>query len=330
MKIPRRLARILTVLFVLVSLAFQIACGFVASAARGNPKWREITKNPTDYGLAGSSVVFFRARDDLQVAAWWIPAPGVDHGRATIVLVHGIGGNRSDMLPQAKFLVGAGYDVLSIDLRAHGNSGGAYPSPGYLEVNEIDAAIAEAQRRSPRPIVLLGHSVGGVAVLHASSRGAPVAAAIADSAFISFFDMFDRLRGVMKEEGASIWARIGVWFASRRSLAGLVNVMLRLGGGPDIDARDGDLEPVLPKIVVPVLFVSGTSDPIAPTANAHAMAKLVARGSVVELAATHHTHKDRPTEYAAAVLGFLDRTLPPATAAAPVSQPRNVGTGSQR
>jgi uncharacterized protein len=310
----KRFLRPVLVTVTALAVLFLVACGFVAGMARGRPEWRHIDKNPTHYGLVDSSVVFFQSRDHMQVAAWWIPAQGVEHGRATVVLVHGIGGNRSDMLPQAKFLVAAGYDVLSIDLRAHGDSAGEYPSPGYLEVAEVEAAIAEAHRRSPRPVVLLGHSVGAVAVLHTASRGAAVAGTIADSAFISSFDMFDRLRARLRAEGASVWARMGVWFVGRRSLAGVFDVMLRVGGGPDIDAREGELPPVLPKIAGPVLFVTGTRDDIAPTANAHAMARLVGHAEVVELAASHHTYRDAGPDYERAVLGFLDRVVPPAVA----------------
>jgi alpha-beta hydrolase superfamily lysophospholipase len=99
------------------------------------------------------------------------------------------------MLPIATFLVAAGYDVLDIDLRAHRDSEGSYPSPGYLEVAEISAAIEYSHRRSSGPVILFGHSLGAVAVLHTlGRRGGDVTAAIADSAFVSFFDMVEGVR----------------------------------------------------------------------------------------------------------------------------------------
>jgi pimeloyl-ACP methyl ester carboxylesterase len=211
------------------------------------------------------------------------------------------------MLPIAKFLVAARYDVLAIDLRAHGESEGAYPSPGYLEVAEVIAAVDHVHRRSPGPVILLGHSLGSVAVLHAAGRGVDVAAAVADSAFVSSFDMMDGLRA---GETARL-TRIGLRFASSRRLAGLMTFMMRVGGGQGIDARRADLMPVLPGIRCPVLFVTGERDDIALTANTRRMAAAVtAAGTrVAELHAGHQTHADAPREYERAVLAFLDEVV---------------------
>ena len=290
-------------------------CGWIASVARGQPEWRVITEQPAKYGLTAERVEM-RSSDHLKVVGWWIPAHSDRAGRATVILVHGVGGNRADMLPLAKFLVAAGYDAFAIDLRAHGESEGDYPSPGYREVAEIDAAIEHARKRSARPVILLGHSLGAVAVLHATSRDAPVTATIADGAFVSAFDMLDHIRDRMARDGAPIGLRIGLWFASLRSLAGLMNTMIQAGGGDDIDARRGDLMPVLPRIHVPVLFISGLSDDISPTTNTYTMiAAVKSHGTrIIELHASHETHHDAPVPYEAAVLRFLASVVPEVTA----------------
>ena len=49
--------------------------------------------------------------------------------------------NRSYMLSRARFLVRAEYNVSAIDLRLHGESGGRYITPGYLEAQDILGAI---------------------------------------------------------------------------------------------------------------------------------------------------------------------------------------------
>jgi len=296
-------------------VALAGGCGWVASVARGQPEWRVITEQPAKYGLTAERVEM-RSSDHLEVVGWWIAAHPGRSGRATVILVHGVGGNRGSMLPFAKFLVAAGYDAFAIDLRAHGESEGDYPSPGYREVAEIDAAIEHAHKRSARPVVLLGHSLGAVAVLHTTSRGAPVTATIADGAFVSAFDMLDRIGDRLARDGAPIGVRIGLWFASLRSLAGVMNAMVQAGGGDDIDARRADLMPVLPHITVPVLFISGLSDDISPTTNTYAMiAAVKSHGTrIVELQASHETHHDAPAPYEAAVLRFLSSVVPEVTA----------------
>jgi pimeloyl-ACP methyl ester carboxylesterase len=290
-----------------LALAFLIACRGLVRLARGRPEWRVFDDAPAAYGLAAERVGF-RSQDDLDVAGRWLTdGISVEAGRASVVLVHGLGGNCSSMLPIAKFLVAAGYDVLAIDLRAHGESEGAYPSPGYLEVAEVTAAVDHAHRRGPSPVILLGHSLGGVAVLHAAGRGVDVAAAVADSAFVSSFDMMDGLRA---GETARL-TRIGLRFASSRRLAGLMAFMMRVGGGQGIDARRADLMPVLPGISCPVLFVTGERDEIALTANTRRMAAAVTvvGTRVAVLHAGHQTHADAPQEYERAVLAFLDEVV---------------------
>lgn len=290
-----------------LTVAFLLACRAAARLARGRPEWRVMDGTPADYGLV-ADLVRLHSQDDLDVAGWWLTDDIPDESsRATVIVVHGLGGNRSSMLPRAKFLVGAGYDVLAIDLRAHGDSEGSYPSPGYLEVAEITAAVEYAHDRGSGPVVLLGHSVGGVAALHAAASGVDVVAAIADSAFLSFFDMIDRVRAGQ----TSRWTRLGLRLVSTRGLAGLTAFMTRVGGGQYIDARRGDLMPVLPRIRRPVLFVSGDRDNIAPATNAHRMAAEVATAgtTVVELHAGHETYADAPRDYERAVLAFLEKVV---------------------
>src|SRR5262249_15929052 len=249
---PKRLrARTLGYIAVIVLACGWFGCCALARLARGDAEWRVISAKPESFGLTAQRVEM-QSADRLRVVGWWIAASRDKPGRATVILVPGRGNNRGTMLSRAKFLVAAGYDAFAIDLRAHGESEGEYPSPGDLEVAGTDAAIAPSRLASSRPIVLLGHSAGAVAVLHATSRAAPIVGTIADSPFITAFDVFYRYRAIMRRDGSSIWPRIGLWFAGNRSLAGVTSWMLRMGGGGAIDARCADLLPVLPKITVPV------------------------------------------------------------------------------
>jgi len=90
------------------------------------------------------------------------------------------------MLSRAAFLVRNAWNVLAVDLRMHGESGGEWMSPGYYEAQDLLGAAAYTRDRGERgPIILLGHSSGAVASLHAAAQSADVAAVIADGAFIS-------------------------------------------------------------------------------------------------------------------------------------------------
>jgi 3-oxoadipate enol-lactonase len=80
------------------------------------------------------------------------------HGRGpTIALVHGLGSRAEHWLPMARILAKS-HRVVLVDLPGHGVS--PMPEPFSLEraVESLDQALAEESE----PIVLVGHSVGGL------------------------------------------------------------------------------------------------------------------------------------------------------------------------
>ncbi len=90
---------------------------------------------------------------------------------ASVLLVHGYGQNRYVWhLPSRSFsnyLARAGFDVYNLDLRGHGRSkhlGARRPSHVSDFVKEdVPAAVEEIRRISgPRPVFLVGHSLGGL------------------------------------------------------------------------------------------------------------------------------------------------------------------------
>ncbi len=84
-------------------------------------------------------------------------AAAFGHG-PTIVLVHGLGSGAGHWLPTARILARRHHVVL-VDLPGHGVS--AMPDPFSLErsAQALDAALARASRE---PVVLVGHSLGGL------------------------------------------------------------------------------------------------------------------------------------------------------------------------
>lgn len=87
-----------------------------------------------------------------------------DDGKATIVLVHGLAEHAGRYERTGGLLAEAGYRVVAPDLYGFGRSGGAR---AYIEDwtdyhSQIDRLIEEARRSSDRPVVLLGHSLGGL------------------------------------------------------------------------------------------------------------------------------------------------------------------------
>jgi pimeloyl-ACP methyl ester carboxylesterase len=96
-----------------------------------------------------------------------------------VVLVHGLGGNRASLLPEAEILARHGYGSLLFDSRAHGESGGDTATWGEREWRDVRAAIAFAlERNGVARVALLGFSVGAAAVTRAAAEDPRVHAII--------------------------------------------------------------------------------------------------------------------------------------------------------
>jgi pimeloyl-ACP methyl ester carboxylesterase len=99
-------------------------------------------------------------------------------GDVVILFVHGVTAS-SDVVagPVAKLRAATRADVVAIDLRGHGSSGGDSWHVAYFGQYEDDLADVVAELRAERldrPVILAGHSMGGgIALRYAQKRGAP-------------------------------------------------------------------------------------------------------------------------------------------------------------
>jgi alpha-beta hydrolase superfamily lysophospholipase len=101
-----------------------------------------------------------------------LPAPGP--ARAVVVLVHGLGEHAGRYHALAKRLHGWGFAVWAHDHHGHGASSGArggLPSELRL-VDDLALVIDDARTANPGlPLVLLGHSLGGLVAASLVARG---------------------------------------------------------------------------------------------------------------------------------------------------------------
>ena len=117
-----------------------------------------------------------------ELPAWWIPARGGAPGPA-VLLVHGWESARDRTLPNAQVLHGAGFHVLTLDVRGHGANP---PEELPLTAGEFGAdALAGVHALLARPDVtavgILGHSMGGIGALLAAAAEPRVAGVVAAS-----------------------------------------------------------------------------------------------------------------------------------------------------
>lgn len=121
----------------------------------------------------------FTSEDNVTLSGWYIPS----RNRAAVILLHGYGANRLEMLTRAEFLARHEYGVLLYDLRGHGESGGTLRTNGWLDVKDVTAALGFLHNQEdidPDRIGILGFSVGGQVALRAAAQNEWLKAVVAD------------------------------------------------------------------------------------------------------------------------------------------------------
>jgi fermentation-respiration switch protein FrsA (DUF1100 family) len=131
-----------------------------AGSALTEPVRERLTPPPE---LQPLEAVEFASAADARIRGWFLPGRP---GSGAVLLVHGAWDNRASMAPRAEFLRRAGFAVLLIDLRAHGESTGERITFGYLEAADVRAAVAYLRGRVPgERIGAIGASLGGAAAV---------------------------------------------------------------------------------------------------------------------------------------------------------------------
>jgi uncharacterized protein len=125
-----------------------------------------------------------KTADGVVLRGWYV-RPAKSNGSA-VLLLHGVGDNRQGMGGFAELFLSHGYSVLLPDSRAHGESGGGYPSYGVREVSDVRTWFDWLEQTDhPRCIFGMGESMGA-AILLQSTQTNPFCAVVAESPFASF------------------------------------------------------------------------------------------------------------------------------------------------
>lgn len=112
----------------------------------------------------------------------------------TVILIHGAGGDHVVVSPLAEIYLENGWNVLTFDMRGHGDNESTLVTFGYLERIDLSALVDYVEKvTSNKQIVVHGQSMGGgTAGMYAATDHATehVDAIIMDSPVYSMEDMF--------------------------------------------------------------------------------------------------------------------------------------------
>jgi uncharacterized protein len=238
-----------------------------------------------------------RARDGATLRGWkmFSAAPNGDW----VILLHGMGDNRSGMAAFADFLLPAGYNVVMMDSRAQGASGGDFATYGWQERYDTSAIIdALYSTERVRHIFALGVSMGAAIALQSAGIEPRIRAVVAE-------DPFANLREVSYDYAGLHWSpmlgKTLFWPAS-------FEAMRTLRATNAIEPDEVSPEKAVASRPFPVLLICGTADHTIPCRHAE-MIYRAARGPKesweVQGAPHAGAYGQSPTEYERRVLTFF-------------------------
>jgi hypothetical protein len=141
------------------------------------PTWR----TPADANLYYRDLTL-TTRDGVNLSAWYVPA--IEDGAPTVVLAHGLLGSKVGMLRFVPWLHDAGYNVMLLDFRGHGDSDPRPSSIGPDEVMDIQAVLDWLDLEGAGDAVAgLGLSLGASALVNTAVQDERLDALILDSLF---------------------------------------------------------------------------------------------------------------------------------------------------
>lgn len=185
--------------------------------------------------------------DGTMLHGWWFEAGA---GAPTVIALHGVTKNRTDMIRFAIALGACGINVLLFDGRGHGLSDSTFVTYGFNERRDVDAAIDYLVGRGvdEARIGLAGISMGAAIALQVAAASRRVRAVWTDSSFTSLSKItMDRLRFWTRMPESSLvpvqWAALQL--AERRGR---------------FKARDVDPCALAAKVSCPVYVVHGEAD----------------------------------------------------------------------
>lgn len=146
---------------------------------------RELATTPRAYGFAYEDV-WLTTEDGVRAHGWFVPAPSA---RATLLFLHGNGGNISHRLEKIAIFRRLGLNVLIVDYRGYGRSEGKPNEEGtYRDARAAWRYLTQTRGLAASTIVVYGESLGGAVAARLGTEHTP-RALIVESSFTSVPDL---------------------------------------------------------------------------------------------------------------------------------------------
>ena len=296
-KTLRKILGWLAGLIILLAIAYFGISAYVANSAGKRETHDEWSDTPEIFGVAFTEEQFNARGDDIEISAWYLPNQDADKA---IILVHGRNASKQNAIsghfPElGAELHNAGYSVLMIDTRGHGNSGGERYSFGVYERRDVLGAVDFLLNKgiTPGNIAALGISNGGAAVIGAASEETAIGPVILDSTLAELNPLIDI---ELKNKGLPAFFKLGI------------DVMGRLMFGYSLSS----VKPVEEIIEIPprpILIMHCSVDETVDVSHAERLYDAAPEAVFVLYDTCSHAelYRDHPNEYIETVIPFLQQ-----------------------
>ena len=146
---------------------------------------RDHIAQPDAWGLVYEDVQL-TTEDGVSLHGWYIPKPGSDRA---LLFLHGNGGNISHRGDSLLIFNRLGFNVLIVDYRGYGHSGGRAGEQGlYRDAHAAWQYLLRERGFKSSEVIVFGRSLGAAVAAELGSRVMP-AAVILESAFTRYSEM---------------------------------------------------------------------------------------------------------------------------------------------
>lgn len=186
-----------------------------------------------------------KLQSNVATECWYMNNSHSGSAKGTVILFHGYGGEKSEMLERAMLFDSLGYDLLLVDFMGSAGSEGNTTTIGYYEAIQVKTAFEFVQKENPKDIILFGTSLGAAAIMKAiNDYQLPAKALILECPFGSMYETVGQRFDNMKVPRFPMASLLVFW-------GGVQNGFWAFGHNPEEYAK---------RIKVPTLLLWGQQD----------------------------------------------------------------------
>ncbi len=208
-------------------------------------------QTPSAYALPYKDIKLV-AEDGTQLHAWFLPVR--QDVRGNVLFLHGNAENISTHMENIRWLPEAGYQVLLLDYRGFGHSGGVPKLPDvFLDIHAAVNWMQHSAQTEGQPFFILGQSIGASLMLHQASK----------------YIEYPLFCGLISDAAFSRYRHIAGHIARQSWITWLFHFPVFWRGFEHYDPVDG----VAKLAETPILFFHSKEDEIVPFSNLDLLVK---------------------------------------------------------